>query len=144
MNRQVYFLLVLFILSGFVLYAQPKAGKDTATVNALLDKSKSLIGSDSAKSRELAMEAKKIASQINYPKGEAYALKNVGMLYYLKGKYVETLDYWNQSLKIFEDAKDDIGVSNMLNNIGAIYFTQGADAKALEYTLRSLQIAERI
>jgi adenylate cyclase len=144
MNRQIYFLSAFFILSGFALNAQPKAGKDTATVNALLDKSKSLIGSDSAKSRELAMEAKKIAGEINYPKGEAYALKNVGMLYYLKGKYVETLDYWNQSLKIFEDAKDDIGVSNMLNNIGAIYFTQGADAKALEYTLRSLQIAERI
>jgi class 3 adenylate cyclase len=71
-------------------------------------------------------------------------LKNIGMLYYQKGRYVETLDYWSQSLELFEELKDDIGISNMLNNIGAVYSTQGADEKALEYTLRSLQVAERI
>ena len=113
-------------------------------MNALLERSKSLIGSDSAKAHNLAIEAKKMAREIHYPKGEAYALKNIGMLYYPKGKYVETLDYWNQSLEIFEDLKDDIGTSNMLNNIGAIYFNQGADEKALEYSLKSLQVAERI
>ncbi|MEJ7673941.1 MAG: tetratricopeptide repeat protein [Chitinophagaceae bacterium] len=112
-------------------------------MNTLLEQSKSLIGSDSAKAHNLAIEAKKIASKIHYRKGEAYALKNIGMLYYLKGKYVETLDYWNQSLKIFEDSKDDIGISNMLNNIGAIYFNQGADAKALEYILKSLQACRK-
>ena len=54
------------------------------------------------------------------------------------------LDYWNQSLQIFESIKDDVGISNMLNNIGAIYLNQGADAKALEYMLKSLQLAEKI
>ncbi len=62
----------------------------------------------------------------------------------MRGMYVETLDYWNQSLKIFEDIKDDAGIANMLSNIGAIYFNQGADAKALEYSLKSLHLAETI
>ncbi len=144
MNRQINFLLSLILLSCFTSYSQSKPGKDTTTVNALLEQSKSLIGSDSAKAHDLALEAKKMAGEMLYPKGEAYALKNIGMLYYLKGKYVETLDHWNQSLAIFENLKDDIGISNMLNNIGAIYFNQGADAKALEYILKSLQVAERI
>ncbi|MEJ7828703.1 MAG: adenylate/guanylate cyclase domain-containing protein [Segetibacter sp.] len=144
MSRQIFFLLSLILLSRFAVYGQSKPGKDTTTVNALLAQSKSLIGSDSAKAHDLAIEANKMAREIHYPQGEAYALKNIGMLYYLKGKYVETLGYWNQSLEIFEDSKDDIGISNMLNNIGAIYFNQGADAKALEYILRSLQVAERI
>ncbi|MGI8582582.1 MAG: adenylate/guanylate cyclase domain-containing protein [Chitinophagaceae bacterium] len=144
MSRQISFLLSLILVSCFSVHSQSKPGKDTTTVNALLEQSKSLIGSDSAKAHNLALEAKKIASKIHYRKGEAYALKNIGMLYYPKGKYVETLDYWNQSLEIFEDLKDDIGTSNMLNNIGAIYFNQGADAKALEYFLKSLQVAERI
>ncbi len=144
MSRQINFLLFLILFSCLAAYSQNKPGNDTTTVNALLEQSKSLIGSDSAKAYNLAIEAKKIAGKINYPKGQAYALKNIGMLYYLRGKYAETLEYWNQSLKLFQDSKDDIGISNMLNNIGAIYLNQGADEKALEYILKSLQVAERI
>ena len=144
MSKKTNFLFTLLLLSCLAIHGQNKPGKDTTTVNTLVEQSKSLIASDSAKAHNLAIEAKNMASEIDYPKGEAYALKNIGMLYYQKGRYVETLDYWNQSLKIFEDSKDDIGIANMLNNIGAIYFNQGADAKALEYILKSLQVAERI
>ncbi|MEJ7766874.1 MAG: adenylate/guanylate cyclase domain-containing protein [Chitinophagaceae bacterium] len=144
MSRQINFLLSLIFLSCFTVHGQSKPGTDTATVNALIEQSKGLIGNDSAKAHNLAIEAQKMASKIRYHKGEAYALKNIGMLYYLKGTYVETLDYWNQSLEIFQNSKDDIGISNMLNNIGAIYFNQGADANALDYILKSLQVAERI
>lgn len=134
-------LLILVWVSGSAVYGQKK---DTATVNALIDESKSLIGTDSAKAITLALQARDMASDLDYPKGEAYALKNAGMVYYMKGKYSETIDYWEQSLQIFESMQDNVGTSNMLNNIGAIYFNQGADAKALEYSLRSLQIAEKI
>jgi adenylate cyclase len=144
MIRQMGILLSLLLLSFFAVWPQGKPVKDTATVNALIDQGKSLIGTDSAKAHNLSLQAKKMASELHYRKGEGYALKNIGRLYYLKGKYVEALDYWNQALKIFEDIKDDIGISNMLNNIGAIYLTQGADAKALENILKSLQVAERI
>jgi len=143
MNIEKIFL-ILILVSGSAAHGQIKLKKDTASVNALNGESKSLIGSDSAKAINLAREAKEIANEIKYPKGEAIALKNIGMAYYMKGKYAETLDYWNQSLQIFENLKDDIGISNMLNNIGAIYLNQGADEKALEYMLRSLQLAEKI
>ena len=133
--------LLLLIVSSSITYGQ-KA--DTTTVNALLDESKSLIGSDSAKAISLAQKARKMAEEIDFPKGEAYALKNMGMVYYLKGKYEETLNYWNQSLQVFEKAEDNVGIANMLSNIGAVYFNQGADAKALEYNLKSLQLAEKI
>ena len=136
-------LLLVFVACYIVTYAQELSEKDTATVNKLLADSKALIGTDSAKAISLAMQAKEIAAEIEFPKGEALALKNIGMVYYLKGMYGETLEYWNQSLQIFETIKDDIGISNLLNNIGAIYLNQGADAKALEYMLRSLQLAEK-
>ncbi|MBC7885248.1 MAG: tetratricopeptide repeat protein, partial [Saprospiraceae bacterium] len=135
---------ILVLVSGSAAYGQKNLDKDTATVNALLRESKSLIGSDSAKAVNLALQAKKMANELEYPNGEANALKNIGMVYYMKGKYAETLDFWDQSLQIFEKMKDDVGISNMLNNIGAIYFNQGADAKALEYSLKSLQLAEKI
>jgi adenylate cyclase len=137
-------LLLLVFVAGYTVYGQPLPGKDTVAVNALLSESKTLIATDSAKAISLATQAKDLAKEIDFPKGEAFALKNIGMVYYLKGMYGETLDYWNQSLQIFETINDDIGISNMLNNIGAIYLNQGADAKALEYMLRSLKIAEKI
>ena len=137
-------LLMLFLVAGYAANSQLLPDRDTAAVNRLNDESKSLVGSDSSKAISLAMQAKEIAVEIEYPKGEAYALKNLGLVYYMKGKYPETLDYWNPSLQIFETLKDDVGISNMLSNIGAIYLNQGADTKALEYMLRSLQLAEKI
>ncbi len=144
MNRKKPLLWILFLISGFALNGQMNLSKDTSAVNKLLDESKRLVGTDSAKAIKLSEQAKKIAEETNYPSGEAYALKNIGMVYYIRAKYVETLDYWSQALQVFEKIKDDVGIANMLNNIGAIYFNQGADAKALEYSLKSLQIAEKI
>jgi len=137
-------LLVLFLVAGFAANSQLLPDRDTAAVNRLNDESKSLVGTDSSKAISLALQAKEIAVEIEYPKGEAYALKNLGLVYFMKAKYPETLDYWNPSLQIFENIKDDVGISNMLSNIGAVYLTQGADTKALEYMLKSLQLAEKI
>ncbi len=144
MNRKKTLLLTLILVSVIAVTGQMNLSRDTASVNKLLDESKSLVATDSSKAIKIALRAKKMAEEINYPAGEAYALKHMGMVYYIRGKYVETLDYWSQSLQVFEELKDDVGIANMLNNIGAIYFNQGADVKGLEYSLKSLQIAEKI
>lgn len=142
MRSKILFLM-LFMATACATYGQKKLNKDTATVNALIAESKSLGASDSAKAVGLAVQAKEMANDLKYPKGEANALKYLGMVYYIRGMYTETLDFWNQSLQVFESIPDDAGIANMLSNIGAIYFNQGADAKALEYTLKSLQLAEK-
>ena len=84
-----------------------------------------------------------MAQDLEYPRGEAYALKNMGLVYYTRAQYKEALEFWINSLQIFESIQDDLGTSNLLSNIGAIYIDQGADTKALEYMLRSLQLAEK-
>lgn len=143
MNIRTFFLLVLFV-SGSASYGQKKLNKDTTTVDALIAESKSLVASDSARAIGLALQAKEMANELHYLKGEANALKYLGMVYYRKGMYAETLGFWVQSLEVFEKVGDDAGISNMLNNIGAIYLNQGADDKALEYILKSLKLAEKI
>lgn len=137
------FLSILILVSGSAAFSQKKLNSDTSTVNALIEESKSLVDSDSAKAIGLAVQAKEMAIELRYPRGEANALKYIGMVYYMRGKYTETLDFWIQSLQVFESAGDDVGISNMLNNIGAIYLNQGADEKALEYMLKSLKLAEK-
>ncbi|GEO08968.1 hypothetical protein SAE01_14640 [Segetibacter aerophilus] len=116
--------------------------EDTAYVNKLLQESKTLSNEDPAKSLSVAIRAKEMARRIHFPIGEAYALKSMGLVTKVQGKHVEALDYYEQSLKIFREQKNKIGISNLLNNIGSVYADQGDDAKALQYCLESLKIAE--
>lgn len=134
-------LVLLLTCTGWPAFAKEK--KDTTYVNSLLAKSKTLFTEDPEKAITLAKEAYAAATDIHFEKGEATALKNIGVGYYFQQKYVEALDYWNQSLKKFESLKDEVGISNLLNNISAIYKDQGEDSKALEYSLQALKLAEK-
>src|SRR5258706_2183995 len=78
------------------------AGDDTSKVNILLAMSKSYFGTDPGEAVKVGMLAKELAERINYTKGVALALKNTGLAYYKQGKYVEALNDWNESKKIFE------------------------------------------
>ncbi|HVG40854.1 MAG TPA: adenylate/guanylate cyclase domain-containing protein [Chitinophagaceae bacterium] len=118
--------------------------EDTTFVNDLLQQSKSHFNDDPSKALSLAQQAQNVSKKINFLKGEAYALKNMGLIYQVQGKYKETLDYFDQSLEIFERQNDKVGISNLLNNKGSIYAEQGDDARALQYCLQSLKIAEEI
>jgi two-component system NtrC family sensor kinase len=91
-----------------------------------------------------ATQAKQLAEDISYIPGLAYALKNIGLGYYMQADYVQTLTYWNKSLEKFKAAGDKKGTANILSNLGAVYYNQGDDAKALDYYLKALQFAEEI
>jgi adenylate cyclase len=121
-----------------------KISEDTASVNQLLKKSRETLGTSPDSTIGLAMQAKEIAEKIDYQQGKALSLKNIGLGYYYQGKYLETLDYWTQSLAMYETLKDETGIANLLSNIGAVYSDQGDDVKALDYALRSLSIAEKL
>ncbi|MEO5500611.1 MAG: adenylate/guanylate cyclase domain-containing protein [Ginsengibacter sp.] len=150
MNWKILFWLALFIGLPGITYSQTAKGsisaikRDTAVVNNLLEQSKAHFSDNPEKAIILATEARDLAEKINFLKGKAFALKNIGMGYYFQGKYLEALQNWNESLGVFEEIKDEIGEANLLNNIAAIYAQQGDDEKGLEYSLRSLKISEKL
>ena len=116
---------------------------DTTLVNDLLQQSTEQRNNDSYKSLGLALQAKELAEKIDFKKGAAYASKNIGLAYLVQAKYIEALQNYDQSLKIFEEIKFDEGIANLLGNIGVIYYYQGDMVKALDYYLKSLKIAEK-
>lgn len=118
--------------------------KDTNRVNLLLDLSLLFLGSKPDSTIQIATRALLLAKQVNFPKGKAYCLKNIGLGYYVKGDLDEVKKYWEQSLAIFQSINDQLGTSNLQSNLGAVYFTQADDPKALEYYLASLKAAETI
>jgi adenylate cyclase len=144
--KRIIFSLFLFSVSLYgaaqTITQTPTEVGDTALVNSLLQQSKDLVKNDPDKAISLAIQAKTLAEKINFPKGLAYALKNIGQVYKKQGKYLEALDDYRQSIKIFEKIKDNIGISNLYNNIGNIYYDQSDDVKALENYLLALKFAE--
>ena len=121
-----------------------KSKEDTNKVNTLVALSKATRGSTPAEALLSATKAMKLAQQLKYVKGEANALKYIGMFYFYNGNNVETLDNWLKSLELFKSINDKAGISNILGNIGALYDRQGDDEKSMQYSLQSLQIAEEI
>lgn len=118
--------------------------EDTVQVNNLIALSKSLFDSSTDDAFKYGKRAEELARKLNYPRGVAYALKNIGIGFYNQAKYVEALQNWQRSLEVFDSIGDKKGVANMYSNMGAIYYNQGDDAKALELYLQSLKISEDI
>lgn len=151
MNRSLLFCVVLcFSLFAKAddraidsLKALVKSGiDDTSKVNALNSLCKKYLGNNPQEAIKIATEAKELAEKAGFQKGKAYALKNIGIAYYTQGKYIETLDYWQQSQVVFKSINDKVGVANILSNIGVLYFDQGDNTKALELYLEALKLAE--
>lgn len=116
--------------------------KDTAQIHRLLAKVKELMD-DSSADVTLCMQGLQRAKQINYKQGEAQALKTLGICYFVRGGYVEAIDYWQQALQLFSGLKDTSGISNILNNISAVYHAQGDLPNGLAYATKAYALAQR-
>ena len=117
--------------------------KDTAMVSSLNALSLEVLNENILESKVYSEQANELATQLDFKKGKAYALKNMGLAAYYQNDYLTVLDYWTQSLEAFEEIKDTIGIAKLVNNLGAVYYSQGSHAKALAYYLRSLSLSEK-
>lgn len=118
--------------------------EDTTRVDILNSISNSVFSSSPDEAIKLGNQAKELAEGINYQTGLAYALKSIGLGYYIHGDYIEASVNWKKSLEIFESIQDDLGSANLLSNLGVIYYNQGDDAKAIDYHLKSLKLSEKL
>lgn len=150
MNSKAGSLFIVFISFTLFSYAQAPVSsdkgskEDTAYINSLIAQATSVVANNQDTAIILATEAKNLSEKINFLSGKAYANKYIGIAFFYKGKFIETLEYWNESLKVFEQINDQAGIANILSNIANIYALQGSEEKALEYALRSLSIAETL
>ena len=78
-----------------------KSEDNSAKVEMILKLGKNYLNDDPDLSIQYAKQARDIAEKIEFKEGTALALKDIGLGYYLQGKYLETLDYWERSLLAF-------------------------------------------
>jgi len=80
----------------------------------------------------------------NYPLAAAKGFKIQGHINYFRGNYPLALEYYEQSLKIYEEMGDKNRISGILRDIGQIYKELGNYPLALEYYEQSLEFEEEI
>lgn len=96
------------------------------------------------KAKENGLKALELATKINYKRGIAASLNNIGNIYYYSDDYGKAIEYYLKSYKVREKIGDKRGMSDNLNNIGVLYQSKGNYTKALEYFLNAIKISEQL
>lgn len=120
------------------------AKKDSVQVNILLRLSNYYLDSAPEEAKRYGEKALTLAQELKFPPGRALALKNIGSAYYFLGNTQATLDYYGQSLHVYDSIGDFESKAIILNNVGTVYYMNGEEDKALENFFTSLEIAEKI
>jgi tetratricopeptide (TPR) repeat protein len=115
---------------------------DTSRVLALSELARVYYYSKPDTSFLSAQQGYTLARQIEFKKGEAYCLANMGIVFLMTGNYPKALGVSLQALKIFESLNDKIGMIRVNLNIGNIYSEQGDYKMAIGYTWKSKKLLE--
>jgi adenylate cyclase len=147
----IFCLIILFSLGGLaqktdsanLKKALLKTREDSSRVNILISLSAYYLNSAPNEARQYGEQAMELARNIHYKPGIALALKAIGDANYFLGNTPATLDYYNQSLQIFDSLGDMSRKAIIFNNLGNVYFMNGTRDKALENFFKALDIAEK-
>ena len=93
---------------------------------------------DNANALEWATKARDLSSKLDYKKGLAGALANMGWISYRQGDFPSALELTTQSLAISESIKDYTDMGAGFNNLASIYVEQKEYATALATFKRAL------
>jgi CHAT domain-containing protein/Tfp pilus assembly protein PilF len=89
-------------------------------------------------------EALELYRRASYPKGEANALNNIGVVHRSLGEMQKALEKYNEALPIWRAVGDRAGEASALNSIGAVYYFLGELQKALEKYNEALPIRRAV
>ncbi|MBK6264714.1 tetratricopeptide repeat protein [Marivirga sp. S37H4] len=136
------FILILFSLFSF---SQEKTGiADTSEVNRLNNLFKSSRSQNPVEAFMFASSALQLAEELNYKKGQATALNNLGVYHKQKGDYDASLQYYKRALTLYEEINHKDGSAKALSNIGNIYSINEDFENALDYYLKAQKIFEEL
>ncbi len=98
------------------------------------------IESEPTRALEYSKEALELATIIDYQKGRAAALNNIGVVYKNQGVYEKALDNYIESIRISTNLEDKLPLASTMNNIGTVYSLKETYDKALIYYIESYEI----
>lgn len=148
--------IIVFLLLTEVLSAQntsidslqlliSQAGiEDTTRIGYINSLSNKLWQKDIQQSNLLAREALEKSKKINYKKGMADALYNIGTIGFLQGRFMEAHQWLDYSIQIYGSISDKKGMASAIRNKAAVYSSQNNDTLALECSLKALGVFKEL
>lgn len=115
--------------------------EDTNKVKVLYQLSEECDVKDILKYAEPSLE---LAEKLNYKKGIADALNNIGYFYSVFNQPEEALKYYTRSLKIQQEIRNKPGIASVSHNFAIIYSSYGQIKKATDFYIASLKIKEEL
>ncbi|MDP5027154.1 MAG: tetratricopeptide repeat protein [Flavobacterium sp.] len=114
-------------------------------VKALKERGKAYyVKGNTDKAIESLKEAIVIQSTLNDDVSLARLNSNLANVYREQNKFFETVKYYNLSLKIFQDNKEENAEADILNNLGLVYFDINNNELALDYFNKALKLYEKL
>lgn len=140
--------LLLLVMPVMAIFYYPSVAlaqdKDQNRVDQLNDLFKNTLNQDPVSALQYAKEALSIADSINYDRGIAYALNNLGVVQNRIGNLDKALDYFFRSRRLHQAIDNPDGLAATLNNIGTVYSSKNDYDKSLEYFLDAYRIIEQL
>lgn len=126
------------------LFNMLKTSKDTNKVKVLNDLCREYQNQNIDRALKYGNQAFDLARRIDFKKGIASSLFNIGCIYDDQSRYEKAIKLHLQSLKIRKALGDKNGMAANLNNIGNAHYALGNYAKAITHYLQSLKIYEKL
>jgi two-component system, NtrC family, sensor kinase len=117
-----------------------KPQNDSILVDAYADLCWEYKDNDPIKSFQFGENGLELAKKINYTRGNATCLKNIGLVHYHQGDYLKSLEYHQKALRLYDEIHYKRGIAACYNNIGLIYYAQENYALAEKYYTESYEI----
>lgn len=93
---------------------------------------------DPAQGLQYAHKALKLSKEIRYYDGTAYALGNVAVLYEVMGEYANSMEYYIESLNLYQRMKDSVMGNTIRHNIAILLGQVGDHETSLDYYKKTL------
>ena len=140
MNRNLLKSLLLMLLLAFQFPIYGNA--DRAKIDSINNKARSSVISNLKESIKIFEDNLQDARSINYKKGEASALFNLGIVTYLNGKYEESTEIFLKAITLFEQLGLERDLALAYAEFGYQIKRRSLN-KAIEYMLKGISIAEK-
>jgi tetratricopeptide (TPR) repeat protein len=114
--------------------------KDTTRVNLLYDLAFSSFQTDMISTKTYLKEAEDLSANLNYTRGKAKVYYLKGMLENMKSNYLESLNYFERSLKYYESVKDRDRTASVYIAFGINYYDLSQYEEALVNYKKAIQI----
>lgn len=117
---------------------------DSSYINVLNEFAYGIQYSHPDSSMLYAGQASRLSRELGFDKGYAEAVRNIGIVHYLRGDYLKALDFFYDGLRAAERINNQKCIGRLHNNIGLVYYAQGKYDEALASQLKALAIRQNI